>query len=108
MIEELFESYKEVTFKIINDIKADNDVEKLMEERASIVNEIEKLNISKEEKKRVYDSLALKEMDTELEKTIKLEMMQVKESIQKLKNTRAAHTSYTSSMRRENLFVRKV
>ena len=104
----LLDQYKEITTKIIDELRADRDINTLMEEREKILKEIESLNISKDELLEEYTKLDIKAIDDNLGELIKLKMNEVKDRIKEGKVRRSAFSSYSSVNRQGNLFARKV
>lgn len=104
----MFTKYKKITEKIIEELKVDNDIELLMEDREKILKEIEIQGISKEELIKEYNRLNIKELDDSLGQLIKYKMAEIKVSIDEGKVRRTAFSSYASSNREENYFARKV
>lgn len=104
----MFTEYRKITEKIIEELKADNDIELLMEDRERILKGIEVNDLSKEELLKEYNRLDIKELDDSLGQLIKYKMAEVKVSIEEGKVRRTAFSSYASSNREENFFARKV
>lgn len=104
----MFAKYKNITEKIIEELKANNDINTLMEDRAQIIKEIESLNQSKEKVLEEYNKLNIKELDDNLGELLKVKMCEIRVEIADSKVRRSAYSSYTSNNRRENFFARKV
>lgn len=108
MIEDIFEQYKEMNFKIIKSIKEDKEDVKLIEEREKIIKQIIDSNLDKNEVLRIYKDMNLEELDKELEKILKDKMEIVKISIKKLAAGKAVTKSYAAVNRSGNFFGTKV
>ncbi|MGL5152544.1 MAG: hypothetical protein ACRC7N_18455 [Clostridium sp.] len=107
MILELLKNYKEVTIRLIESIKNDEE-NNLMDEREEILKTIEALGCSKEEIRSAYECLGIENVDRELEKTIKNEMFEVKKELKEIMVRKNASRGYNNSMNKVNVFSAKI
>ena len=108
MVKELFSGYKDLTLKMIEELKKDNDIDILMDKRMEILEAINKTDSSPEEKRKFYEELLIKEDDKALEKELEYMKNKVGEQIKTSKLRRQTTNSYAQSMRQPNLFSKKV
>lgn len=108
MVEKLLSQYKELTIHIIEKLRADKDIDTLMEERESLLKDIDALKLNQEEMLKEYNRLDIKSEDESLGRLITNKMTEVKDGIRDSKVRRTAYSSYASTNRQGNLFVRKV
>lgn len=110
MVENILEEYREVTEYIIQNISNDdNDLNKLMEKREKLINELFKYkDISIEEVKQIYISKGLLELDKKLKYSIEEEQKKVKEEIKKLHKIKSANNAYEKNRRINSFFSTKI
>lgn len=101
-------AYKEIDLRLIDAIKADGNMDEILNEREKVIKSIESIDGSKEELKKLFFAEGLDKLDKEIEKALISEKMKVKEEINKIKVAQSAHNGYAMANRRTNLFSRKV
>ncbi len=107
-MERFIKSYKDIDLKLINAIKSDGDIIKIIEERGKIIESISLLECSKEELRERYLKEGLDKLDKEIEICLIEEKMKVKEEIIRIKVAKNAQNGYASASRRASLFSTKV
>lgn len=108
MLNKLFAEYRDITFKLINNLSGENILKEYIERRQEILQEVVALNLDNRKVEKAYNDFGLKELDYKLKVSIEEEMKKTKEEIDKTKQKRAAYRSYSSAMRPSNLFSKKV
>lgn len=108
MLIDILNEYKEINLQIINSIKNDKEDIELLNQREKIIQKILLMNPEKDEIKKLYIDMGLKELDIELEKTLKEQMDLVKGNIKKLAKGIAASKSYASVNRARSCYFNDV
>lgn len=108
-INEYLEKFRDITRDLINKIKEENyDVaDNLMEQRQNIIDNIDKLNYSKEEFVNICNELKLLEYNEELEKVIKEKRVQIKQEMTKIVSNRSANSSYNKKFYNNSVIFSK-
>lgn len=100
-----FAKYKEINEEILKAIKDEKDnIEELLEEREKQVNSIIKLEISKEQQKKMYYELGLDKLDNLVIKEFEMKLKEIKTEMFKLNQMNKATESYINVTRRGNIF----
>jgi len=108
VVTKLLIRYKELTIKIMEELREDKDINILMEARGSILKEIQENNLSKEDLIEEYNELNIEAEDQNLGELIRNKLHEVKVEIDESKVRRNAYSSYSSANRHESLFAKKV
>ena len=108
MIIDVLNQYKEINLQIINALKNDKEDVELLEKRGEILNKMFSMDVEKNQLRRLYDDMGLKDLDMELERTIKEKMDSVKEEIRTLSRSKEANKTYSSMNRQINFFSKKI
>jgi hypothetical protein len=110
MVDNKLEEYKTITEYIIKNI-SDNDKElnKLMDKREKLINELFKdNNINLEEVKQIYISKGLLELDNNLKYSIQEEQIKVKEEIKNIHKIKNANNAYEKNRKINSFFSTKI
>lgn len=94
ILELLLEEYKEFTLKLISAMDNDNDLEKLLDERQKILDEIEELNSDKKEFTKLAENLDIIKLEEELKNKLSMQKMKVRKELETLRKQRQARKSY--------------
>lgn len=108
MIKCLFNEYKDLTLRMIEELEKDEDIKPLMDKRQEVLEEINNVDISPKEKETCYKELLIDKYDKNLEVAIKRILESVKEEINESKIRRKSTNSYAAINRQPNLFSKKV
>lgn len=107
MINNLFNEYKDITIKIIDEINKEAETECLFELREEIIKEIIRLEPNKETIQNIYNKLA-SEVDIELKKVIINEQVKVKDELRDIHNKKNANNIYGNNINKISLFNRTI
>lgn len=101
------EEYKNLTLELIKKAKNDEDLSELINKRDDILKEIGKHEYSKDEFRKIVESLEILKLDEELKLVVKKEMVEIKKKIEKIRTARVARMSYRNSTEKIKLFMNK-
>ena len=107
-LREMLELYKDVSLKLIEEIKEEANTEELMEKRQVLLNEIEKLDLPKEEKKIIGEEINILEVEKLVKEAIEEEQRKVKEEIRNIRIKKQANKGYGANINSMNFFNKKV
>ena len=107
-LREILEVYKDISFKLIEEIKEEANTEELMEKRQMLLNKIEKIDLSKEEKKIIGEEVNIFEVEKLVKEAIEEEQRKVKEEIRNIRMKKQANKGYGANINSVNFFNRKV
>lgn len=110
-INEYLKRFKDITIDLINKINEENYdvVDDLMEQRQNIINDMNKLDYSKDEFVNICNELKLLEYNEELEKVIKEKRTHIKQELTKVVSSRSANTSYNKKFYNNSaIFSKKI
>ena len=93
-LDELLKDYKDTSLSMVEKVKGEEDISSLLKKRDSIINEINSLDIDKQIICDEIKALNIIEIEDELEKLIKNNMLNVKKEIKKIKQSREAYKRY--------------
>lgn len=102
------EEYKDITLKLIDKIKLEENVEELLKKRADILKKIEEITFDKEGFKEIIDDLNILDLENEAQKLIKAKKLKIKKQIDTLKKNRVARNQYMNSQEKPNYFSAKI
>lgn len=108
-INEYLERFKDITIDLINKVKEEDydAADNLMEQRQNIIDNIDKLNYSKEKFINICKELKLLEYNEELEKVIKEKRAQIKQEMTKIVSNRSANSSYNKKFYNNSVIFSK-
>lgn len=101
---ECLDTYKTITLELIDKTKHGESVDKLIDERAELINQIGNIDFSKEEFKNISSSLGLLELDNELQTLVKAEKIKIKNQINILRKTREVRKNYNNVQENPRFF----
>ncbi|MBC2455907.1 flagellar protein FliT [Clostridium beijerinckii] len=104
---ECLNEYKNITLELINKVSNDQELQKLLEMRAEIIDQIGKSNFSKVEFKELVSSLNILELDKELQDLVKQEKVKTRNQIDNIRKIRIARRNYNNSRENIRLFSGK-
>ena len=107
-LREILELYKDISLKLIEEIKEEANTEELMEKRQMLLNKIEKIDLSKEEKKIIGEEVNIFEVEKLVKEAIEEEQRKVKEEIRNIRMKKQANKGYGANINSVNFFNRKV
>ncbi|MGL4773767.1 MAG: hypothetical protein ACRC2K_09405 [Clostridium sp.] len=107
MIYEKFKKYEEMSRRIIDEIKLENNTIYLMDEREAIIIDICSTE-KKDEIKKIYFELGLNLLDLELKTKIEEEMALTKKEIDNVQRRKNASRGYANVTRLSNTFSTKI
>ena len=93
-IYECLNNYKEITLQLISKVNEDNDINELLDQRAKILDEIRKINFSKDEMNESIEVISVFELDKKLETLLKKKKAEVKKQIDIIRKNREARKKY--------------
>ena len=93
-VDELLKDYKDTSLSMVEKVKREEDISSFLKKRDSIINEINSLDIDKQIICDEIKALNIIEIEDELEKLIKNNMLNVKKEIKKIKQSREAYKGY--------------
>lgn len=103
---ECLEKYKEITLKLIEKVKQDEDeFEELIDKRSEILEKIKNMNFSSEEIKEIVDDLNIMKLDEELVRLMKVEQVKIKSKMDVLKRGQQAAKNYNRAFEFQNFFT---
>jgi len=106
-LDECLEKYKNITLELIDKTKHGEDLEKLINERADVINRIGNIEFSKEEFENRVETLKIQELDKELQKLVNEEKVKIKNQIDNFKKARILRKSYNNSHQTSSFFSAK-
>lgn len=108
MIYNLFNDYILLTKNILSGIKNGISVDEFFDKRENLINSIIELDISKEEKKKVYISSGAEKLDKCVVDFIKNEIETTKEEMQKAVINKKVYSSYVTNNISGSFFRRTI
>lgn len=108
-IENILESYRNITEAIIINVQNDIDTENLMKKREALIkNLVEDKNFDKEETKKLFKDNSLVELDKKLKSLIEEKIQETKQEIKILNDRKNANNVYNKNRNLNNFFERKI
>lgn len=107
-LRELLEKYKGISLELIKEIREDANTEELMEERQNLLTEIERNDLSKEEKIAIGKEFNILEVENQVKESIEEEQRKLKEEIRKISIKKQANKGYRENINSINFFNKKV
>ena len=107
-LREVLEKYKSVSLNLIKEIKEEVNTEDLIEKRQALLSEIEKNDLSKEEKMEIGKEFNILEVENQVKQAIEEEQKKVKEEIAKIRIKKQANKGYRENINSINFFNTKV
>lgn len=105
---EILEQYKNISIKIIEYIKNDDDCDELMNIREKTIEDIVSGQYPKEKIKYLYNNLEIYKVDSQLEEIIKEKLKETKEAIKKAVKGKQAINGYNSTRNKLNFYSVKI
>ena len=103
----LLEEYKELTLKLISEVKDAEQLQKILEERGKLLVDIERTNIDKKAFTNMAKELNLLELEQQLKSVLEGEKAKVKKELDNLRRQRQANKSYGKMNVNINFFDRR-
>lgn len=108
-MEKVFEDYILLSKSILSGIKNGISIDEFFERREELINSIINDNsFSKEEKKRAYEASGAEELDKQVVKFIKEEMMKTKEEMMNNAKNKRLYSSYVTDNMKGSFFRRTI
>lgn len=104
MLKEFLEDYKNITLKLIFEVGQIENLQKLLDERQKIIQDVEQLGFDKNEFVKIAEELKLLELEEELQNKLKKEKVKLKQDIDKAKKMHSARRSYAAREGNSNFF----
>lgn len=107
MLYDILKKYRDLNMEIINALKEDNldEVEKLLEEKDTVINHIQNMNYSKEEFIKISNELKVMESEKILNDISISKKNQYKNEMNKITKNKNANRMYTNT--RKNIYLEK-
>lgn len=107
-LQEYLEEYKNITLKLMDKNLNNDEVNSFIVRRGEILKILNESNFSKDEIRRIGDSLNLLELEDELQNSMKKEMVNIKREIDKLSKMKQANMQYNHFENRARVFNRSI
>lgn len=108
-IENILESYRNMTEAIIINVQNDIDTENLMKKRETLIKIlVEDKSFNKEEIKKFFKDNSLIELDKRLQSLIEEKLQETKQDIKILNDRKNANSAYNQNRNLNNFFERKI
>lgn len=107
-MESFIEAYKDIDLKLIDAIKSDGDINKIIDERGKVIEGINSIECSKEELREIFLKEGLDKLDKEIETCLIEEKIKIREEIDRVKVIKNAQNGYAMATRKSNVFSREV
>ncbi|MBE6059808.1 MAG: hypothetical protein E7215_06500 [Clostridium sulfidigenes] len=107
-LKELLLRYKEITEKFIEAIKNDEEADKFLVERTEIIEEMNGMDIKKEELKKVVEEINLLTVEKEAFNTLNEERSKIKDEIFQLKKSKRAVFAYENKFNGINFINKEI
>lgn len=100
----LLEEYKELTLKLMSDIEEVDKLDKLLDDRQKLLDEIEVINVDKKAFTIMAKELNLIELEEELKNKLEDQRIKVRKDLDTLRRQRQSNKSYVTINREINFF----
>lgn len=107
-LRECLEEYRNLTLKLIENLKDERDLDLLIEKRQQVLEVISGLIFDKDEFEEIATSLNIIELDNQLVDLVSQEKIQTKEKLDNLKKLRVARKNYNSMPSNPVIFSTKL
>lgn len=104
----ILEEYKEISLRLLEDIKNDKDVSELMKMRDDILKKLGDLEVSVEEKRQVVEELEILQLEKKIKEAIEEEKGKVKEELRNIQKRKTANREYAAVNSKVNFFSTKI
>lgn len=107
-LRENLESYRDITYKLIDKTKSNNNLDDLLKKRQEIINNIGLLKFNKEDFQDIINSLGIFPLEEELQKAINEEKLNIRNKINSINKTREARIKYENTQFKPSFFNKKI
>lgn len=95
-LREYLEEYRDLTLKIIDEVKKDGQISPSIDKREEIIKAVNIQDFDKEEIKTIVKLLNLEKLEEELQILYKKEMVEVKRQIDNIKKAKQININYNN------------
>lgn len=101
--------YKVITLELIKLLESEDydSLESLLDSRQKLIDEMDKMNCTKETKNKIYEELQIQELQDKLNVVMNEKQEELKVNIANLSTGKIARKGYTNGFKADSFFINK-